>query len=281
MHKSSPAYLTFLNLLLSYHTKTRTMNAYVMSLLAALSPQPKSVVPGGAPAVYQRCHSGPLMDAAHLNTLSKAIYGFLTGTQASPTVRLVVDSLSQAWEQFYDAKGVSDGNDEPPRKKRKSIGGSTTVSQLDSFAIGLSLSARLSSIVISSLPLNSVPETTRQEIRESLSNLRNIFVSRSITKTFKRIRKTDEANDWGLQVTATAFLRLRYALNASRYLTLDPSADSKLSSKVQAILKSDGLLPELRVEIVRPKPLAVRATKLIFFCVVPYSPGFDWFMGFG
>lgn len=220
------------------------------------------------------------MDATHLDSLSKAIYGFLTSTQTSPTVRLVVDSLSQAWEQLYDAKGVSDGDDEPPRKKRKSTGGFTTLSQLDSFAIGLSLSAWLSSIVISSLPLTSVPETTRQEIRESLYNLRNMFVSRSITKTFKRIRKTDETSAWGLQVTAVAFLRLRYTLNASRYLSLDPSTDSKLSSKAQAILKSDRLLPELRVEIVRPKPLVVRTTKLIF-CVVPHSPGFDWFLGFG
>ncbi|KAF9456144.1 Urb2/Npa2 family-domain-containing protein [Collybia nuda] len=249
MHESGPAYQTFLDSLLAYHSKTRTINAYITNLFSAFSSEREFAALGSAPVVYQRCHSGPLLDV-HLNFLSKAIRGFLSDAQAHSMVNLVATSLGRALEQLQITKEVSDDKNEL-QKKRQPTGDSSSASQLDYLAVSASLSIRLSTIIISSLPLGSAPDHIRQEILQILSNIRNMLLPRALTRTLKRIRRAEEATTWRFQVTATALLRFRYVLVTSRDLPLEPSDDLKLLSTTQTMIGLDKLVPELRVEIFR------------------------------
>jgi hypothetical protein len=200
--------------------------------------------------VYQMSHSGPLLDTIFLAHLSKAIQTFLPGTQIYSAIEILLQHLKDIWEEFHNA-GENDQavHGEGPRKKRKVEVNATSLHS-DALAISFSLSARIASVVVSSLAMQSVPKSTQDEIGQRLSDLRNSFIHRKLTKIFKNIRKSAASDVWSSQIVATASLRLLYALEISHHSFLQTSDDSKLWKNVSDSLEDDGLLPELTVEIV-------------------------------
>ncbi|RDB29584.1 hypothetical protein Hypma_015277 [Hypsizygus marmoreus] len=240
--ESTPAYLTFLDLFLAYHTKTRTLNKYLASLYTAFIPQAAiSTV-----EIHDRYHiafSGPLFDSVHLEHLSKAIGSFLPGTQAQQTIESVFGSLNAAWGHFDDAGGKAE-DDEGPRKKRRVM----EDPERDSWAITFSLSAQMSATVLSSLPLHSISEATRGEVECQLSDIQKT-TRRAAKKAFKKMRGKNSITTWPLSIIAAASLRLQYALDTSG---LTPSSvDAKLYSSMYNSLQDDVQLPELSIEILR------------------------------
>jgi hypothetical protein len=199
--------------------------------------------------LYQMSHSGPLMDTIFLAHLSKAIQTFLPGAQMHSAIEILLQHLKDLFEEFHN----TDENDQAvhgvPCKKRKVEVDATSL-RSDASAISFSLSSRLASLVVSSLTMQSVPQATQDEVGQRLSDLRNSFIHRKLTKTFKTIRKRAGSDVWSSQVVATASLRLLYALEISRYSFLQIPDDSKLWKKVSDSILDDGLLPELTVEIV-------------------------------
>lgn len=197
------------------------------------------------------CHSGPLLDPIFLGHLSKAIQSFLPGTQKHLAIETLLQHLKDTWKGFHKANEKDQVvHREGPFKKRK-VEVDATLLHSDASAISFSLSAQIAMVAISSLAVQSVPQAMQDELGKRLSDLRNSFIYRKLTKTFKNIRKRDSNDVWSSQIVATASLRLSQSLEISHHSILQASDDSKLWKNVSDSLGDYGLLPELTVEIVR------------------------------
>lgn len=249
--RSRQSFITFLDVLVDYHSKTRTMNVFLGHILPALSYQHIQGIGQAMRDVYQMSHSGPLLDTIFLAHLSKAIQIFLPGAQIHSTVEIFLVHLKDTLAEFHNA-GENDQADyeEGPRKKRKVEVNATSLHS-DASAISFSLSARIASVVLSSLAMQSIPQATQDDVGQRLSDLRNSFIHHKLRKAFKIIRKRAGSVVWSSQIVATASLRLLYALEISHSSFREMSDDSKLWKNVSDSLLDDGLLPELTVEILR------------------------------
>ncbi|KAJ7783538.1 Urb2/Npa2 family-domain-containing protein [Mycena maculata] len=213
-----PSIFSFLELLLEYHVRTRTMHEHVESLFAALAPPSREIA--DIRAEYCCSSSSALLHPTHLERLAKSMQKFLTPTQTGQTVKLVLETLHSLWDQMLAASD--------PESSR--------------LAPAFSFSATLASVVLTALPFQALPATTLQEVTDSISDMRSNFVPRALTKTLKTIRKK-VADSWGFQVIAAALLRLGYALNA-------PSTE-KLWTSAEIASQDENLLPELSLELFR------------------------------
>lgn len=222
------------------------MNSFLEHLFSALSPRHIGVA---QPIwdIYNTSHSGPLLDAKFLAHLSKAVKTFLPGAQIESAIAILLRYLEATLEGFDEVSGHGYG-DGPHKKKKFEI--AATSFHSDASAISFSLSARVASVVISSLDMESMAPATRGEVGQRLSDLRNSFIHRKLKKAFKVIRKRADSNVWSSQIVATSLLRLLYALEISHPTFLQPSDCSKLWENVSDLLEDDELLPELTVEMV-------------------------------
>lgn len=150
------------------------------------------------------------------------------------------------------------------RKKRKvasekidSIGGT---GDPDDMVAGLVLTARIASIILSSLPLHSLTESTRQAVQETLADARENHIRPALRLLLDAIvgNLVNTRGDlWAAQVAAAALLRLEYALVAARPLKLMYQADDKMTGQMLILVADNGVLPELSLEIVRPPLLVI------------------------
>jgi hypothetical protein len=229
------------------------MHTYLISLLTALSSDHLSAFSGGSRQVYQLSSSGPLLHPIHLDRLGKCIQGFLTSNQTVTTVHHVLQSLKEGWEQFQfaEAQLLSDGG-QGSHKRRKVEAKAESIVDSEFLAVTFSLSARMVCVVLSSLPVRSVPEATRGEIQSLLDKARRTLLHIALTKTLKAIQKQNRIDIWASQIVAAAILRLQDALNTSRHVAVPRHHNSKLSVKMMNIVEDDHILPELSLEIVCP-----------------------------
>ncbi|TFK41397.1 Urb2/Npa2 family-domain-containing protein [Crucibulum laeve] len=231
----NPEHFAFLELLLEYHIKTRSMNAHVSDVLSALSSQNLTSIPGGARKAYQLCLSGPLLHNVHLTRLSKALQKFITASQCLPMVNSVIETIRSIWEQYHAAEKSKDAdNGEGSRKKRRS-----------EIPIDAPTDPELLAVVPPLLLPSSIslPNTTREEVRKAFTEFRDEFLRETMKKSLKLIRKRDKSDVWAARVVASATLRFNTPLPANY--------DAKVSGKLLDSLEDDGLLPELSVEIFR------------------------------
>ncbi|KAJ7107656.1 Urb2/Npa2 family-domain-containing protein [Mycena crocata] len=214
---SLPSIFDFLDLLLDYHVKTRTLHTHVETLFAALAPRSLNPASTDLQHEYRCCSSSAFMHSMHLERLAKFMRKFLTPNQTGETMEFVFEQLQASWDQTVVAADSTIGN----------------------LAATFSVSARLASVILTSLPLHSLPETTLKEVHSRIGAIRDTFLPRAITKTFKVIRK-NVAESWGSQVIAAALLRLAYAL--------DTPYSEKLWKKIAKASEDEQLLPELSLE---------------------------------
>lgn len=223
------------------------MDTYIDHIFSTFSSQgDKDSIPGGASELYQKSLSGPFFKPTHLGHLSKANQTFLAGSQIRPTIDSIFTSLKTSWEQFDSSEGL---NQESARKKRKLTDGTAPGISQESWAVAFSLSSQFAATVFALLPMHSVPINTQQDLCRRLNDIR-AFTHRIIKKALKTIQKEDENSIWPYSIVAAGALRLHYALDASGYLLSFPLEDSKYLRKISQALQDDGLLPELRIEIV-------------------------------
>lgn len=223
------------------------MGTLVEDLFSSLSSETPN--PHGARKRYQLFLSSPIMHNLYLGRLSKALYVFLTQSQCLPTLKLVLDLVKTQWDTFHDnipRKDVESA--EGPRKKRKIAADSGT--NPDAMAVTYSLIRRLASVVLSSLPIPSISADTLEEVQRLLNDFRSGFLHHSIAKSMKAVKKQGGEDMWATAVTIAANLRLLYALNVSRNLSLPPAHDEKLDKRVAELTHNDELLPELVLELV-------------------------------
>ncbi|KAJ7169665.1 Urb2/Npa2 family-domain-containing protein [Mycena filopes] len=210
-----PSIFSFLELLLEYHVKTRTMHTYIETLFTAVAARSQKV----QPLVHRyRCSlSGALLHSTHMERLADCTRKFLTAGQTGQTVTFILETLEGCWNQIYTAD-----TDDP--------------------ALTFCFSATLASVVLAALPLHALPEATFREVNDSMNELRNGFLPRAVTKALKTVRK-NVADSWASQIIAAALLRLQYAL--------DTPYTEKLWGKIEATSEEPHLLPELSLEIFR------------------------------
>ncbi|KAG5648160.1 hypothetical protein DXG03_006114 [Asterophora parasitica] len=242
--------IAFLDLILAYHTKTRTTNIYIETLLASLSSHDTAAFQGSSREFYQISLSGPSFEVAHLQSLAKAVETFLAGSQALQTTESTYGILKNAWEMFDDAG--SEGEERSP-KRRKTMdmdvnGASTRPSSQSQWAVVFALSAHIAAVVLSSLPMHAVTEATCQEIATVLGDVRD-FAHRIVKKSMKVFKKREGDNAWSLSVVLSASLRLQYALDISGRVPSTTFNDEKLYKRISEAVQDETLLPELLIEL--------------------------------
>ncbi|KAJ6509305.1 Urb2/Npa2 family-domain-containing protein [Mycena vitilis] len=213
-----PFIFDFLELLLDYHVKTRTMHTHIETLFAAMvTPQP---LPSGVQSHYRCASSSALLHPIHLERLADCTRKFLTSTQTGQAVSFIFETLQALWNQ---------------------ISGTTDTESSNRLAATFCFSARLASIVLTSLPLQALADAMLQEVNNSIIEIRSAFLPRALSKALKIIRK-NVSSSWASQVVAAAVLRLQYAL--------DTPPTEKLWAKLGSE-SADEVLPELSLEIFR------------------------------
>ncbi|KAJ6627155.1 hypothetical protein B0H10DRAFT_422437 [Mycena sp. CBHHK59/15] len=216
----------FLELLLDYHVKTRTMNTHIENLFAALTPRSYSL-DKDIRYVYQCSSSSALLHLTHLERLAKCTRTFLTSTQTVTIVRFILETLQTCWNQILAPAD--------PESGQSNADNST-------LALTFSFSARLASVVLSALPMQALPATLLAEVRHISGEIRDTFLPHALAKTIKAIRKNAH-DSWTWQITAAAIIRLEYAL--------DTQYSQKMWAKLVAASEDEHLLPELSLEIFR------------------------------
>ena len=202
---------------------------------------------------YQIECSSAIMNPEHLDRLSKALRNSLTASQCLPTVKYVVGTLKDLWEWYYTLSRNHEGDAaEGAQKKRKT---STTAVANDSnvkeLAVTYCLVANLTSVVLSSLPVQSLPSDILEELRAFIVDFRMEFVHHTISKALKVLKKQGDIDAWSTEVVLASTLRLLYALDTSKYPSLPLNQITKLFEKLADLSGNDELLPELTFELVR------------------------------
>jgi len=184
--------------------------------------------------------------------LSKALHRFLTESQCLQLVDSVLDALKSSWDTFYvnvRQKTVV-ASDEKPRKKRKA-GANIGSEESEILVITYSLTCRLASVVLSSLPMPSLSAESLETVRHTIEEFRADTIHHAISKSLKLVKKQDDQGLWPTEVATVAILRLRYALDISRNFSLSHICDEKVAAKIIELLDGLELLPELTLELVR------------------------------
>ncbi|KDR84752.1 hypothetical protein GALMADRAFT_217814 [Galerina marginata CBS 339.88] len=246
----SDRHFMFFDILLSYHTKTRSMGTLVQHLLSSITTP--TTFPKGPRERYQLFFSSPAMDTFSLDRLSMALQRFLTESQCLPTINLIFDTLKNTWESIYSNLRQLEGESaESPRKKRKTMAIVTANQNPEDLTVTYSLISRLGSVVLSSLPMSSLSSERLTEVRQLLDDFRAGFIYTAISKSIKVVKKNVDTDIWSAEVTVASTLRLLYALDVSGNLSLPPHKDEKTMKKVVELLERDDLLPELTLELYR------------------------------
>lgn len=127
--------------------------------------------PKTAKDAYCAAFASPLLIHAHLSNLSRSLHAFLTPGQIPELVETIVNRFSEAVERFDESvrRAAADEGEGARKKRRKShqvlsassSGGSDGVQYR---ALGLSMLARLASVLLRAVPLRSLPQDAREGV---------------------------------------------------------------------------------------------------------------------
>jgi len=245
MVDSGSSAISYLNLLLDYHSKTRTIPLYTRMLFLSFSQRP-TFFSDGSQNFYQLSSSSPLLRTAHLDRLGKYVQAFLTPSQVAETVNIIEGSLRDTSKRipYFSLQGYNNNGDHC--KQRIKLDANTD-GYADS-AVAFSLSIRVASVVLAMLPFQSVPESGQRDIRRVLDELQATFIHAPINDLLKIVRERGSRGEWAAQVVMAAILRLWYTLNGTRYLPYQ--CDPKVMTKLLDASKDHEVIPELSVELV-------------------------------
>jgi hypothetical protein len=109
----------------------------------------------------------------------------------------------------------------------------------------------LTSIILSSLPVQSLPSDILEELRFLIVDFRTGFVHHTISQALKVLKKQGDRGAWSTEVILASTLRLLYSLDISKNPSLPPNHNTKLFKKLADLSTNDELLPELTLELVR------------------------------
>ncbi|KAG6845669.1 hypothetical protein H0H87_005876 [Tephrocybe sp. NHM501043] len=241
---SNALYLQFLDLILEYHSKTRTMNSYTHDLFSALSTVSFHHSPIN---VYTSTFSSPLLHSTHLRRLSAALKTFLSESQVLLHTKSTFAFLAEEWEKL-DVTEL-DVQERLPKRRKTTRESENPANAGHRSAVVFSVSCHLAMTVFSSLPMQAVTKEVGNELRELLDGIRN-FAQRIAKKSMKALKKSGTDAKWEFSIIAAASLRLWYALDISGNLSIAHFDDDRLWKRALEAIQDGQLLPELFLELV-------------------------------
>lgn len=191
----------------------------------------------------------PLLRHPFLDDFAKSLKSFLTPGQVSGTVDTVLRYLREQLRTVADSATPSDDdNSGPQKKKRKTERGaaSPVTEQSTQAAVAFSLTSRIASTVLSSVPTRYLQDDMKSTVTEVVQDF-YAFEQSKLKDILKRIRRGDSSQD--VHRTASSILRLQYGIRTARSVRVSTQGDQKTASKLLSTLGSP-IIPELRVEIV-------------------------------
>lgn len=254
----------FLELLLDYHTKTRTIPAHLLHLLAALG---ENLDIDRARSTYNDVTTGSILGLAHLERLAKSIHNFVTPGQCLEVITITAEILEQTWINFQEAHEKSKADLGDGARKRRKLDASglfvdDPASQEEILAVRFAFMCRLVSVIWPAVPVHLVAEDVKAKIRESVEHLRENVILSGVKGMKKIGGKSDRRglDTWHWEVAVAAVLRLQYTLASSKTLPIEIVRDEKAEARMLKVLGSDECLPDLKLEIVSSslrKPVAL------------------------
>ena len=193
------------------------------------------------------------MNTTNLDRLSKALRNSLTASQCLPTVKHIVRTVKDLWELFYAMSHKSEGDDAERAQKKHKMSTTATAndnSDMKELAVTFCLIVNLTSIILSSLPVQSLPLDIFEKLQFLIVDFRTGFVHRTISQALKVLKRQRDVEAWSTEVILASTLRLLYTLDISKYPTLPPNHITKLFKRLADLLTNDELLPELTLELV-------------------------------
>ena len=98
--------MQFLNLLLEYDAKTRSLPSAIAYVSEAFSVHHLERIPGGPQAAYRVASAGPLTSIPFLDELSRVVHSFLTPGQVLDLIGEVARRLADAYDGFRTYREV-------------------------------------------------------------------------------------------------------------------------------------------------------------------------------
>jgi hypothetical protein len=203
---------TVFDLLLDYHSKTRTLHSFLPRLAKALVPRLNVTT---SHEFYQAVCVGPVFDTAFIARLRRSVSAFITPGQILPCTQELLSDLAKLLVVVSPQQKAAG----PPRKKRRILPAplgpdSNRLDDSDEArAVHAALSSRLVITILSSLLVKTLKPDVLEQLRATvdefdagvLSNMVNEFVGLDLVRP-----------SWGQQIVLAAILRIRYGLRQTR-----------------------------------------------------------------
>ncbi|KAG0697175.1 Urb2/Npa2 family-domain-containing protein [Suillus ampliporus] len=247
VHKSANA---LLNLLLDFHSKTRTLHAYSRALIDACTSLPSIKSLASPQDLYGRAHISAILAPTHLSSLAQALRTFLTPTQVKEAAQ-ITSTLKETFDTYQNLSSLiktSEIEADRPRKKRRksepapppaSPAPTKDTQELDAHALSLSLTLKFAALFLSNLPSPFVTTEVREAVREV--GVWAIETSRSLL-----CNRTSKIS-WADQVTGAALLRFAYHLPAWKSI----GEQGDMQGLLEVVKVEEGVEGELVLEILR------------------------------
>ncbi|KAG1810124.1 Urb2/Npa2 family-domain-containing protein [Suillus plorans] len=205
-----------LNILLDFHSKTRTLHAYTHALFDACTSLPSIRSLASPQEFYDRGRTSIILAHTHLSSLAQAFRTFLTPTQVKEAAQ-ITPTLKNTFNTYQNLSlriKTNEMEDRPRKKRRKSEPAPPSASpapiqvmqEVDAYALSLSLTLKFAALFLSNLPSSFVTPGVREAVLEA--SVWAIEAARSLL-----CNKTSKIS-WADQVTSAALLRFAYHLLA-------------------------------------------------------------------
>lgn len=236
----------FLNLLLDFHTKTRTLHTYSYALIDACTSLPSITSLESPQELYGPAHTSAILMHTHLSSLGQALRTFLTPTQVKEAVQITT-TLKETFNIYQNLSSLiktseMEAEGRPRKKRRKSeppagLATSKDTREVDAHALSLSLTFKFAALFLSNLPSSFVTADIRDAVHEA-----GVW---AIGASLSLLSKKTSKISWADQVTGATLLRFAYHLSAWKFT--GKLGDMRVLLEVVRIEEVEG---ELVLEIV-------------------------------
>ncbi|KAG2345231.1 hypothetical protein BDR05DRAFT_127206 [Suillus weaverae] len=243
IHKSANV---LLNLLLDFHSKTRTLHAYSHALVDACTSLPSIRSLASPQEFYLRGRASAILAHTHLSSLAQALRTFLTPSQVKEAVQ-ITQTLKNTYQNLSSLIKTSDMEDRPRKKRRKSEPALSSVSpaptqamrEVDAHAHAFSLTLKFAALFLSNLPSSFVTAEVREAVLEA--------GAWAIDATRLLLCNRTSKISWADQMTGAALLRFAYHLPAWRC----GREQADMQGLLEVAKTEEGAEGELVLEILR------------------------------
>jgi hypothetical protein len=260
IHKSANV---LLNLLLDFHSKTRTLHTYSHALFDACASLHSITFLVSPQEFYSHGRTSSILGHTHLSSLAQALRTFLTPTQVKEGVQ-ITQTLKNTFNTYQKLSSIiksSEMEDRPRKKRRKSEPAPSsaspvptqTMQEVDGHALALSLTLKFAALFLSNLPSSFV--TT--EVREAVLDAGVWAIDATRSLLCNRTSKIP----WADQVTGAALLRFAYYLPAWKR----GGEQGDIRGLLEVAKMEEGAESELVLEIVCLLPLFCWKALISFF----------------